>query len=194
MLFLPATRQFLMTQIRHPLPRLLSVYHWLKNRHAPAEGGSEAWATLEDFLFNGDATRYLQIYQFGVGYGRDAGRRAKMAPAEMHSRAIEAIEVRTNWFGIAEYFEESLYTYAALCGLPSLVAWTRDQRNPDRPLAWDLPPALRARIEEAYEHEFHFYAHARDLFLRRLADLRLEGDIEVYREACAANYKDRLLS
>ena len=44
-------------------------------------------------------------------------------------RAITNIERDVDWFGMAEYLEESAFCMAALCGLPRLPAWKRDDRN-----------------------------------------------------------------
>jgi hypothetical protein len=193
----PQAGRLVLTQVRHPLPRMVSVYHWLKHRHERVPGApqvdSEAFPSLDEFVRRGRGVSHSQMNQFATGFESAAPARPKRAkPAEVYERAVEVLTTRVDWFGLAEYFEESIFTYAAICGLSSVQRWGRDDRNTGRQMVWDLPESTRAMIEDVYEYEFRFYAFARDLFLERIAKLRLEGDFEAYKAACATEYKDRL--
>jgi hypothetical protein len=182
--------QVVLTQLRHPLPRIVSAYQWLKNK----PGAADSFPTLDEFVREGRGVNHAQITQFGVGFGQEARKlRRNLSAAEVRERAQEALLERVDWFGIAEHMEESLYTYAAICGLPALRPWLRDERNTGRTLVWDLPEATTELIEEVYSEELAFFEWARGLFRERLSGLRLGGDFEDYQRACAGEYKDRLL-
>ncbi len=65
------------------------------------------------------------MQQFAIGYGPDAPDWQGMSGEEMFERAVANIERDVVWFGLAERFEESIFTMAALCGLekvPSMAA------------------------------------------------------------------------
>lgn len=191
--------QLVLTQLRHPLPRTISAYQWLRNKHAKKDPSSlydvsAPFPTLEKFVVAGRGISHSQILQFGVGFGPDAQElRRKLTIDEVYERAREALAERVDWFGIAELFEESLFSYAAICELPSVKPWKQDRRNTGRQMVWDLPDATRALVEEVYERDLRLYEWARSTFQERLSRLDLGGDIEAYRAACQGEYKDRLL-
>jgi hypothetical protein len=196
----PDDGRLTITQFRHPLPRIVSIYHWLKHRgergfgDAPGYGPAETFPTLEEFVERGRGVAHSQINQIGIGFGSDAAKLRKGAKAaDVYERAVEALERDIHWFGIAEELEESLFTYAAICGLPSLAPWARDDRNTGRQMVWDLPDSTRSLIEEVYAAELGFYRTARDLFRQRLERLEFGADLAAYKTACESEYKDRLL-
>ncbi|MBK6288151.1 MAG: hypothetical protein IPJ33_16225 [Gammaproteobacteria bacterium] len=189
--FIPRASHLLVTQFRHPLPRTVSVYQWLK-RKADADG--KAFPVLEDWVRRNGGRAHSQIGQFALPHMPDRARiLAAMSTARMLAMAKENIERDIACIGIAEYFEESIFLFAHLCGLERVRAWKRDNRNRNRPLVWDLPPATQALIRELMHADFELYEWAVERFFAQLRRASIAGDIEAYKRDCEPQYKDRLI-
>lgn len=180
----------LVTQFRNPLPRVLSCYQWLKNK-AAATGAS--FPGLEEWVVATGGVTHSQVAQFAFGFTPGwQHKRAATAPEQLFELSVANIARDVHWFGIAEHFEESIFCLAALCGLPSVRAWRRDNRNKGRSLTNAWPEADLEIIREVFHWDFQLYDHALDTFRRRLESLRITGDIRRYREDCRKQYKERL--
>jgi hypothetical protein len=179
-------KHLLTTQFRNPLPRARSCYEWLR-----AQDSVDGLTFLQWLDSRGGLT-HSQVRQFSVGYGGDAERHLGLSMEDHLARALEAIERDVRWFGIAEYFEESAFTMAALCGLPSIPAWTRDDRNAGRPLVDSWAPEEVEAVQHVYRADFELYAWALERFRQNLARLEFTADLDRYKAACAGQYKDRL--
>lgn len=94
--------QTFVTMFRHPLPRIVSAYQWLKNRFVADGGKADAFQTLEEFVEKGRGIRWSQIVQFGMGFDPE-GRPKKQADSaeQIHEWAARNIERDVSWFGIA---------------------------------------------------------------------------------------------
>jgi hypothetical protein len=183
----------LVTQLRHPVARIVSVYSWLRKFHAASYGGPEKFPTLEQFAAASRGISHSQIAQLSIGFGVDWRNRIhKTSAAEMRDVALATLERRVAWFGLAEVFEESIFAFAALCGLPAVPPWAGDTRNAERTLVADLPASDRAAIEYYYEAELEFYRMAKQLFLSRIGQLTFGSQLNTYRDACVGQYKERL--
>jgi hypothetical protein len=137
---------------------------------------------------------HSQVAQFAAPFV--AARRElllAMTPEEMQRQARAHIARDVDCIGIAEYFEESIFLFAAQCGLACVGAWRRDNRNKDRVMTWDLPAGARELIENVFRQDFLLYDWVLDRFFAQLRQVGLGGDIDAYRAACADQYKDRLL-
>lgn len=190
----PAPNRIWITQLRHPLPRILSFYQWLKNKHLEGGGTEESFPTLRDFVIDGNGKRYSQIAQFGTGYGPNKDlRNRRIAPADMFNIAVDAIEGNIYALGIAEYFEESIFVFAALAGIESVAPWVRDNRNKGRPLANEISDAEKALIEEIYEYDYKLYAYALEKFRAQNSRFDFGDSLQRYRDACRNQYKDRIV-
>jgi hypothetical protein len=177
----------LTSQFRNPLPRVRSVYQWLKNK------GEVGGATFEDWVAGTRGVRHSQVQQFGRGFGPGVENQLASASAEeLLDRAVTNIERDVAWFGIAEYLEESAFTMAALCGLPAIRAWESDDRNAGRPLVEDWPPGHAEVVREVFRCDFLLYEWALERFRRQVSALEIGPELERYRLACAGAYKDRL--
>lgn len=187
---LTPTSRRMVTQFRNPLPRARSCYQWLSNK---AQEQGRDYPGFEQWLVATKGTAHSQVRQFGVGYapGHEAVERSAN-PEELFERSVQAIERDVSWFGIAEYLEESAFCLAALCGLSSIEAWTRDDRNVGRPLVDDWAPGEADLVREVYRWDFALYDWALETFRKRVAELDFGPDLEAYREACRGEYKDRL--
>ena len=118
----PRPGRVLVTQFRHPLPRLLSCYNWLKRKHE-ARKEPTAFPSIEQWATETRGRRYSQVMQFGVGFAPDfQDRMERMTARDLYENALDAIERDVFCFGIAERFEESIVLFAALCRLPT---WCR---------------------------------------------------------------------
>lgn len=187
---LPRDEQVLVTQFRHPLPRAVSIYHWHRRK---AEAAKERFPTLEDWTRRGDGRAHSQIAQFAAPFVE--GRRsllAGMSAGTMLDLARESIERDAMCIGIAEYFEESIFLFAHLCGLDSVLPWKRDERNKNRTMVWDLPQSSIDLINEVMRHDLELYQWAVQRFAAQLRSARIGGDIAVYKQVCEPQYKDRL--
>ena len=118
----PAPRRIWITQFRHPLPRMVSAYQWIKNKHVKAHGSAHGFPGLSTFIESGMGVKHSQVMQFGHGYGCFKKSTAKMSlpPEALFELSVEALEREFTCIGIAEHFEESIFCFAALLGLPSV--------------------------------------------------------------------------
>lgn len=183
------SNQTWVTQFRHPLPRILSVYQWLKNKHE--RQSSEKFPELRTFIEKTKGIAHSQIVQFGVGF--DKKRKAPRPPGDILLQScIENLERDIHWFGIAEHFEESLFSLASVCGLPAIPAWVRDNRNPGRPLATEISQETVQLIQETYSFDFALYEYVLGRFKAEFAPPE-SPELEAYRKASESQYKDRVL-
>lgn len=190
----PAPNRIWITQLRHPLPRILSFYQWIKNKHVATTGSEDGFPALRDFVIDSQGKRHSQIAQFGTGFGpnRDL-RNRRISPADMFNIAVDAIEGNVYALGIAEYFEESIFVFAALAGIESVAPWVRDNRNKGRPLTTEISDADRALIEEVYEYDYKLYAYALEKFRAQNRRFDFGDSLQRYRDACRSQYKDRII-
>ena len=187
--------QVFATMFRHPLPRIVSGYQWVKNRFVENGGKAEDFQTLEQFVEKGQGITWSQIAQFGMGFDPEVrSRKWRHSTEETFQMCIENIERDITWFGIAELFEETLFIFASLCGIPSVPAWKRDVRNPGRALASELSQSSQEMIRHFYRYDFELYERMLALFQQRVDRLELKGDFETYKSVCAGEYKERLLN
>ena len=192
----PVPNRIWITQFRHPLPRALSCYQWLKNKHVAAHGSDAGYPTLTDFVRKTRGISHSQVVQFGCAFGRNSkARRTSAAAADLFEIAVDEIESDIYAIGIAEHFEESIFTFAALCGLSSVAPWIRDDRNKNRPLVDQITDSEREVIEEVYSYDYKLYKFALDRFWRQTQALKLEGNVSLaeYKAACLDQYKDRIV-
>lgn len=192
----PTPQRIWVTQFRHPLPRILSFYQWLKNKHEAEHGTTEGYPSIIEFTRASHGTRHSQIAQFGSGFGPNRNLRNRhVAARDMFHISVDAIEANIYAIGIAEYFEESIMVFAGLAGLASVAPWVRDNRNKGRPLADEITAEERSVIEEVYEYDFALYEYALARFQKQneAFGAALTDGLEPYRAACIGQYKDRLV-
>ncbi|MBA3352397.1 MAG: hypothetical protein H0U23_08250, partial [Blastocatellia bacterium] len=185
----------MITQFRHPVPRLMSCYTWLRRKYILASGSADGFPGFEVFLRKGAGKSHSQIIQFGAGYGEDQRRLvASLTTRDLFERSVENIERFVCFAGIAELFEETIFVVAHLCGIRRVSAWKRDQRNLSRPPVSTFSGATIDLIREIYYYDFELYDWAKRRFERLLSQIHIGGEIEAYREKCASQYNDRLLT
>lgn len=190
----PAANRIWVTQFRHPLPRTLSCYQWLKRNHQAKS--TEPFASLEEFVSRNAGIGHSQIFQFGIANGPRRTRRRRSLTAEnLFDISVDVLHANISLIGIAEYFEESIFAFAAACGLPSVTTWKRDDRNKGRQPTSELSKDEVSLIEDCYRYDFKLYQYALQLFLEQNAKLGIENPtLADYRVACKPQYKDRILS
>jgi hypothetical protein len=183
-------QQVLTTQFRNPLPRVRSCYQWLKNK---ADAKGQVFPSFEQWVLATRGVAHSQAVQFALGFDPTARQEAKtLGGEEMLERALTNIERDVSWFGIAEHLEESAFQLAAICGLPTLPPWQKDNRNKDRPLVTEWPQEHVELVRDVFRWDFKLYEYAVERFLERRASLRFGPELERYERACADQYKDRL--
>jgi hypothetical protein len=182
------------SMFRHPLPRIVSGYQWMKNRFVESGGSPEAFQSLEEFVEKGQGLTWSQIVQFGTSYDLAGNRKkSKLSLEETYELCMKNIERDLHWFGIAELFEETIFILATICGLPQVPAWEKDLRNPGRALVSELSAPAQQMIRHYYRYDFELYEQMLAIFKVRLSRLQLGGDFEAYKSTCAGEYKERLL-
>lgn len=185
----------MITQFRHPVPRMMSCYEWLRKKHCSKTGSAAEFPDFETFLRQGRGKSHSQIVQFGAGFGEEKQRLVtSLTTRELFERSIENIERYISFAGIAELFEETIFSVAHLCGISRVPAWKRDERNAGRPMASTLPQSTVDLLQDVYRYDFELYDWAKKRFERLLSEIRIGGEIEAYKQKCASQYKDRLLS
>ena len=191
----PAPRRIWITQFRHPLPRLVSAYTWLKNKHIQRNRTAEGFPKLTEYIRNGRGITHSQIVQFGRGYGRfkDSPARKRLPPSVLYELSVEAIEREFTAVGIAEKFEESIFCFAALLGVPSVAPWVTDNRNEGRRPVEELSQNQRDLIREVYHWDFELYDWALRKFDEQNSRIKFGPSLDAYKAACSGQYKDRLV-
>jgi len=180
----------LTTQFRNPLPRVRSAYQWLSNKHA-AE--ADPFASFEDWVVQTRGVLHSQVAQFGLGFGPEArGLLNTVRGEELLERALVNIDRDVDWFGIAEYFEESAFCMASICGLPTIRPWQMDNRNKDRPLVTEWPQEHIDLVRDVFKWDFILYDWALERFRTNIDSLEFGSELDRYKQACADQYKDRL--
>jgi hypothetical protein len=173
------------------LPRVISCYHWLKTRHAaPGE-----FPSLEQFVLESRGIKHSLVMQLGVGFAPEAAKRARaLDPQAITERAKEAIERDVAVLGIAEHFEPSIFLFAHLAGLGTVIPWRRDDRNQGRPPVETLDPASVALIRDVYRFDFELYEWGLAHFFKQLEKVRFGPSLSAYEAACRGAYRERGLA
>jgi hypothetical protein len=185
----------LITQFRHPLPRLLSCYEWVRKKHVRKGGTTEAFPDFEQFIKKGRGKSHSQIVQFATRYPEDRLQlMSSLTPRELFERSVEHIERHVYFTGIAELFEETIFAVAHICGIQNVPAWKKDERNAGRPMAWTLPQSGVDLVRDIYRYDFELYEWAKQRFEKLLRQITVGGDFEAYQAKCKGQYQDRLLS
>jgi hypothetical protein len=185
----------LVTQVRHPLPRVLSVYGWLKRNYMRDHDGSiEGYPGLESWIVAMKGRGHTQMSQFARPLGVSAKAFKRMTNEEIYERAVENFERDVVWHGIAELFEESIFALAHVCGLDAVPPWRKDTRNRWRQSLAETDERIVELIHESYEHEFRFYEWALARFRERIARIDFGPSLPAYKERCRGEYGERLVS
>jgi len=184
----------LISQVRHPLPRALSVHGWLKRNHLRRHQTLAGFPELPAWVESTRGTRNTQMSQFALGFA-DGWRRtlSSMSPEAVYEQAVENLHRDFAWIGVAERFEESIFAMAHVCGLAAVPAWLKNTRNRWRQHLADTDQDTIDLIRDTFAAEFAFYAHVVRVFEERLSDMDLGPSISGYKARCLNEYGDRLL-
>jgi hypothetical protein len=179
-----------LTQVRHPLQRTLSVHGWLKRGWEKKHGNVDEFPGLRDWVLWTCGRRETQMAQLAVGFGDGYRQRVlHMATEEMREVALERLERDVAWFGVAELFEESIFSLAHLCGLPAVRPWERDTRNRWRESLADVDEDTISLIYETLAEEFAFYEGALALFRSRIESADFGPSFDSYKARCSSEYE-----
>lgn len=184
----------LVTQVRHPLPRTLSVYGWIRRKYQQRVGTLADFPSFGQWVVKTKGRHHSQVANLGMGFAKGFRERTGQASLEsIYNGATVNLYNDFAWCGLAERFEESIFALAHIVGLKSVPAWMRDKRNADRPALAETSEGDLTLIREVLEHEFRFYATAYGLFDERLAACTFGPALARYKERCASEYGERLL-
>lgn len=191
----PTPRRIWVTQFRHPLPRIVSAYTWLKNKHERRNRTAQEFPDLSEFVRSGRGISHSQVMQFGRGYGRfkDSPAKKSFSPQVLFELAVEAIEREFTAIAVAERFEESIFCFAALLGIPRVAPWAADTRNRGRQPVEQLTQAERDLIREIYHWDFKLYDWALRKFEEQKSRIEFGPALNEYKAACSSQYRDRLV-
>ena len=191
----PQPRRIWVTQFRHPLPRIISAYHWLKNKHIAARGSAEGFYSFSKFVYSSRGVAHSQVLQLGRGFGKYGESDAKMSLSgeNLFEMSVEALERDFTAIAIAERFEESIFTFAGLLGLETVDAWRKDDRNKGRPPIEELTVAERGLVREIYHWDYKLYDWALKRFDEQCSKIDFGPGLAEYAKACSGEYKDRLV-
>ena len=184
----------LIGQVRHPLPRTLSVYGWLRRNYEARHGSLDGMPDLERWVRSSQGRLHTVMSQFAVGFPPNYKKRLRaMSRGAVYDAAIVNLERDFAWFGVAEYFEESIFGFAHICGLESVSPWRKDTRNKWRQPLAEIGSDTIALIEEVFAHEIRFYEYAVALFHSRVEDIDFGDSLSDYKQRCAGEYGERQL-
>ena len=190
----PRPSRVWITQFRHPLPRILSCYQWLKNKYERLNGVG-SYDSLEVFVVKSKGVAHSQVAQFSFNWGARRSRLSRDLNAnEMLALSMDAVERDFSLIGIAEYFEESIFIFASLCGLTSVAPWVRDVRNPGRLYSSEISKANLDLITETFKADFALYEWALSRFQSQLKVFNFGSELDAYKASCSSQYNDRIIS
>ena len=187
----PKKNRVLISQMRHPVPRVISCYQWLRNKHTAKTGNADDFPTLEEYVIKGGGKEHSQLLQFGARFGADSRELAKATCRDLLLRSQENIERDLRLVGIAEQFEESIFLFAHLCGLPAVSRWRQDTRNKGRPLVSETPTRIKDLITDIHSEEIALYTWAKKRFEHEVEVADIAGELDAYKVACADEYKEK---
>ena len=189
----PSPGRVWITQFRHPLPRILSCYQWIKNKFE-RKNGLDTYVTLEQFIDNTKGILHSQINQVSMSWGDRRKTLSRSLTAEdMLNLSLDALERDFSLIGIAEYFEESIFMFASMCRLVSVAPWKRDIRNPGRINSELISEAQRAQIYHVFKNDFLLYEFALAKFKIQANYFDFGPGLLEYKVACVDQYNDRII-
>jgi hypothetical protein len=183
----------LIGQLRHPLPRMLSVYGWQRRNYIRRNKTEEGYISFERWLDSLGGKQHTQMSQFAIGFPPDRNKRLKKMPVvEVFERAKENFARDVHWCGFADYFEESIFVFAHICGLTEVTKWEKDTRNKWRSPLSSLDDAMKKRIEEEFRYEIEFYQWALAAFKAKISRMNFGPELDRYKQACQLEYGERV--
>lgn len=185
------------TQFRHPLPRVVSCFQWLKNKHdrrIKKGETKEEFPEFRDFVKATKGKAHSQVMQFSSGFGAQAPLIKKgINSMQMLAISKDAIYKGVHVIGLAERSEESIFMFAHICGLTHVPAWKKDERNKGRSLVSELEKEDLELIKEVYEADILLYEWVSDRFKEQMSFFDFGDSLNEYKEECRKEYKDRIL-
>lgn len=193
----PRANRVMISQFRHPLPRILSAYNWLKNIHQTRS--RRKFKSLASFVRETEGKGHCLVLQFGANWKEVDSpewlrRVGRVSAQELYERSLDALDRDLYAIGIAEHFEESLFLYAKLCGLKKLAPWVRDVRNPGRPLSTEIDKSTVRLIEKVLHYDYMLYEHALARFWKQFEGATFGPSLQAYKSSCSDQYNDRIVA
>jgi hypothetical protein len=167
----------------------------VKKKHVQRHGDATGFPDLGKFIWKGGGISGSQVIQLGRGFGRfrNSPNKNRLSPQTLYELSVEAIERDFAIIGIAERFEESIFCFAALLGVPSVAPWVTDTRNKGRQPVEELKQNERDLIREVYHWDFELYDWVLKRFEEQCSRVRFGPSLERYKNDCSGQYRDRLL-
>lgn len=177
----------LVSQVRHPLPRTLSVYGWLKRNYQHRHRTLDGFPSLPSWVRSTRGVSFTQMLQFAIGFPQEQqgqGNPPSPPPDELLDQAIDHLRREFAWFGCAELFEQSIFAMAHICGLTEIPLWQQDKRNRWKQQVNETDASTLELIHEVFAHEFSFYEQAVAILEERLGNVDFGPSLAQYRELC----------
>jgi hypothetical protein len=138
---------------------------------------------------------HTQMSQYAIGFGFDWQSRLRAMPTkEVFLLAKENFKRDVSWCGFAEYFEESIFVFAKICGLSKVPKWEKDTRNKWRVPLESIGESGKLILEDQFAYEIEFYNWALELFKDRIAEMKFGSELETYKMVCQQEYAERILT
>lgn len=180
-----------LSMVRHPLPRILSVYGWLMKKHSVTHP-NEPFVNLEEFIIKSRGKKHTQMAQFAFGFGRDHKANINNNKAEdIFEIAMSNIDNDFLIVGVSDYLDEFLFVLHEIFDYKFINLWAEDTRNLSRPKISNLSTTLIDLIYEVYKEEFKFFDNIRKKFLKLIEGVEFSGDYLEYKRMTIGLYKER---
>ncbi|BEP95507.1 hypothetical protein GmRootA79_38910 [Acidovorax sp. A79] len=159
------------TMLRHPIDRLLSMYHYFQQRNRINRGPSfEEWIRAEIRFQNTMVRHFIADTSDDEHTGAEAvSVRAKAALAEACKNLRQCVAV-----GLTEEMEDSVNLMAHELGFLPPEATGRFNATESRADISSVDPAFLAQLEEWFAPDFALYAEAQAIFKENRAALHAE--------------------
>lgn len=171
-------RTKVVTILRDPLRRVISIYFWLSSHHPEKILGRDllSWAAQ-------DWRSYSQVRQFAYDHrnSRTAHAIDQKPIGELIATAECKFHSKVAWFGICELFEESIISLATELGLRTIPVWEDDKRNIAKPKFNTLPKNLERALTEILSYDIAFYEIKKQEFIRNMRKTPLSAFVQKYR-------------
>ncbi len=189
----PKPNRVMITQLRHPLQRILSCYSWIKLH--PEISPNIVNQNLEQFIVETEGKGHCQVIQLGLNWSnKDWAEKAfKISARELYERSIEALDREIYKIGICEFFDESLFLFASLCNLKVVPLWEPDTRNTSVISYNDISSNERDLIYDVLRYDFLLYDYAKKKFWDQFIGINFGTSLKEYKNNTRNLYKNRIV-
>lgn len=184
----------LMTQVRNPVARIVSIWSWFRRKQ---ELGLRAEPLVSFYDFIRDPKRifyYSMVAQFAVPFDLPKELRREFVrnldPEIALRVAIHRLERDFKFVTVAERFEESLFLVCRDRNIKKLTKWHKDLRNSKRPLLNSVGAEDLQVIQKSLEIDYEIYDYANKNLTKLSGSFVDTEEFSSYTNACVGQYKE----